>query len=393
MDEIKPQSTGTIIESNTKTIVPLSLDEIQIIKNRFNKRKKITWYIIVILFTVGLALSGFMLIYEIQETNRLNRTLTIDELKYSSSPNYGEISVPFDVGTGLALILLLVIVMFNQECGMALQNNNKIIYKGVVTKLSERSSVTGIGKNRNTNYYYYIYLGDISFVHNKLYFELNEGDTIEVHMSEKLGIIFYKNIVKNKAVAEAMPEVIAEHGPILEIKYKQEVKQRNEFMTDDECNALKAQKKKRTKRIIIVGAIITLLMGATAELNLFVDSYSLEDTIAWRIGFWGFPLAFFGLLFYRRTVALSKDIAVGEKIIISEKLINKEESYSDAAKEYTYTLNGIRENIEVSKEIFNSIGPGDDFEIHKTKIRGVFLELVIMKNNIKYDNPNIFKTK
>jgi hypothetical protein len=180
---------------------------------------------------------------------------------------------------------------------------------------------------------------------------------------------------------------------LLEIKYKQEVNQRIEFLNDDEIAALHALKKKRSLRILITGAIIILSMGATAELNLYIDSYNLAETIQWRLGFWGIPIAFFSLLLYRRTGPLAKDIKSGEKVIIVEKLTNKNQSYSDAAKAYTYTLKGIRETIEVSKEFYNTIGPGDDFEIHKSKIRYKLLKLVILKSGITYKNPDIFKSK
>jgi hypothetical protein len=47
----------------------------------------------------------------------------------------------------------------------------------------------------------------------------------------------------------------------------------------------------------------------------------------------------------------------------------------------------------VSKGFFDSISPGDDFEIHKTKVRKVFLQLIIMKSGMKYKNPEIIKSK
>jgi len=376
MNELKPQSSEAFMEKNSQEYIPLSAHDIQLIKTKFSKKRKVVYYWMFVFLIIGALVSLYALV------------------NYGAGYRLLENLIPFFVGIGLALICLLVIFNYNKQINLEFKNGRKCIYKGVVTKRFERSVQTGTGKNKSTHYYYYIYLGDICIEHKDLYYEIGVGDKIEVHISEKLGIIFYKNIVKNKAVADAMPEVIDKHGPLLEIKYKQEAKSRNEFLTDEEIAALEKQKKKRTNRILIVGIILLFGFGATAEFTLWVDPYySWDEILAFRVGFWGIPLAFFSLLFYRRTVPLSKDILSGEKTIISEKLINKEESYSDAAKAYTYNIKGIRENIAVSKEFFNSIGPGDDFEIHQTKIRNTFLVTVIMKNGIKYYNPNIFKTK
>ncbi len=375
MNELKPESSEAIIDRNSQEYAPLSPEDIQLIKTKFSKKRKVVYYCMTVFLVIGALVSTYAII------------------NYGAGYRLLENLIPFFVGIGLALICLLVLFNYNQEINLELKNSRKCIYKGVVTKRFEKSVQTGTGKNKNTNYYYYIYLGDICIEHKDLYFELSVGDKIEVHISEKLGIIFYKNIIKNKAVADAMPEVIDTHGPLLEIKYKQEVNHRIEFLNDDEITGLKAQKKRRTKRILIVGAIITLLMGATAELNLYIDSYWWNEIIMWRLGFWGIPLAFFSLLFYRRTIPLSKDIMEGKKIIISEKLINKEESYSDAAKAYTYNIKGIRENLAVSKEFFDSIGPGDDFEIHQTSVRNKLLSVVILKSSFSYKNHEIFKSR
>jgi len=374
MDEIKPNPGGQTIIGNSKEIAQLTSGDIQTIKGKFKKKRKIVYYCMLIFLTAGALVSAYALF----------------DYGFSRFENYA----PLIIGAVAVFICGLVLLMFKQEINLELKNNKKCIYRGVVSKRSETSTRFGVGNNKDTYYSNFIYLGDeIIFENKELYYEVNIGDTIDVQISEKLKIILYKKIQKMKQVADAMPEVINKHGPLLEIKYKQEVKSRIEFLNDDEIAALQVLKKRRSLRILITGAIIILLMGATAELNLYIDSYNVAETIQWRLGFWGIPLAFFSLLLYRRTGPLTKDIKSGEKLIIVEKLTNKNQSYSDAAKAYTYTLKGIRETIEVSKEFFNSIGPGDDFEIHRTKIRYAFLFVLIMKNGMRYNNPNIFKTK
>lgn len=375
MDEIKPTPGGQTIIGNSKEIAQLTSGDIQTIKGKFKNKRKIVYYCMLIFLTAGTLFSAYAL-YEYYGFSRFENL------------------VPFIIGIVAVLICCLVLVAFKQEINQEFKSNKKWIYRGVVSKRSEKSTHVGVGKNRDVYYSNFIYLGDeIIFENKELYYEVNIGDTIDVQISEKLKIVLYKKIEKAKSVKDALPEVIADYGIAQEIRHKQEQKSRVEFLNDDEIAALQALKKRRIRRILITGVIITLLMGATAELNLYIDSYNLEETIQLRLGFWGIPLAFFSLLYYRRTVPLAIEIKSGEKVIIIEKLTNKDEWYSDAAKAYTYTLKGIREKIEVSKEIFNSISPGDDFEIHKTKIRNAFLVLVILKNGAKYFNPKIFKTK
>ncbi len=372
MEETKPTPGGQTIMENSKEIAQLTASDIQVIKNKFKKKRTIVFYCMAIFFVAGALVSLYAVL----------------DYGFSRFENY----VPFIIGAVAVLICGLVLLMFNQEINLELNSNQKCIYRGVVSKRSETSTRTGFGKNRDTYYSYFISLGeDICFENRDLYFEINEGDTIDVQISEKLKIVLFKKIEKKKSIADAMTDVIDNHGPLLEIRYKQEAKFRIEFLNDEEIAALKVQKKKRTKRILIVGIILLFGFGATAEFTLWIDPYySWDEILAFRLGFWGIPLAFFSLLYYRRTVPLTKDIQSGEKVIIGEKLTNKDEWYSYTAKAYTYTLKGSREKIEVSKEIFNSIGPGDDFEIHKTKLRNTFLLMVIMKNGMKYKSPDIF---
>ena len=334
MEETKPTPGGQTIMENSKEIAQLTAGDIQTIKGKFKKKRKIVYYCMLIFLTAGALFSAYAL-YEYYGFSRFENL------------------VPFIIGIGAVLICFLVLVAFNQEINLELKSNKKCIYRGVVSKRSEKSTRVGFGKNRDVYYSNFIYLGDeIIFENKELYYEVNIGDTIDVQISEKLKIVLFKKIEKAKAVNDALPEVMNDYGIAQEIRYKQDLKSRIEFLNEGEIAALNALKKKRTLRIIITGAILTLLMGATAELNLYIDHYNLEETIQWRLGFWGIPLAFFSLLYYRRTVPLTKDIQSGEKVIIGEKLTNKDEWYSDTAKAYTYTLKGSREKIEVSKEIF-----------------------------------------
>jgi len=378
MNDSTTKSDDNFSVPSSKTTVQLAKEDILILKKRFNKKKKIFLYCIAIILVIGTAISSFAIISEY--------------LKYEYVDKIWEMLIPFFAGISLALFLLLGLVALIQENNIELKNGQKTIFKGIVTKRKEEIRRTMVGGKSENNYYYYIYLNDICFEHHDIYFEINEGDFIEIHLSEKLNLVLFKNIVKNKAIAEVIPETKEKFGIFDEVPHKHEVIKRSEYLTDDELSALIAQKHKRLKTIIPAAIILLIAFGTTAEIILWADSfYSLDEIIALRIGFWGVPLVFFLLLSYRKFVPLSNDIHKSEKIIICERLINKEETYRTAYHSYSYSIKGLEENLEVSKEIFDVLNPGIDFEVHRTSVRKKFLKLKIPSTGKYYNNPKIFK--
>jgi len=374
-----------ITKSKIKIIEPFTEDDIRLIRSNFSKKRKIVYYCMAVFFALGLMVSAFALFLEIQKARDIHDLV--------NSIRYWEVLIPFFIGTGAMIICLLVLVVFHQEINIELNNNKKCIYKGVVTKRSENAVRTGTGSNRDTQYYYHIYLGDISFEHEDLYFEINEGDTIDVQISEKLKIVLSKNITKNRRVAEVMPEIKETLGIFNIVESKHDVGKWTAPLTEEENEALKAQMQKISKRILSVAIILSLALGAAAEIILWHDHYyTWDQSLAIRLGFWGSPVAFLGLLLFRKLVPVLKDIHRGEKLIILEKVINKEEYKWASAQEVSYYINGLTEKTEVPHDIFNALGAGDDYELHKTITRGKLLVLVIPKSGIKYKNPDFFQT-
>jgi hypothetical protein len=373
MSEIKPTPGGQTIIDNSKEIAPLTASDIEIIKSKFKKKRKIAYYCMIIFLTAGILLT----------------TYAVTGYGFSRLENF----VPLIVGFVAVLICALVLVMFSQEVNLELKNNQKYLYKGIVSQRSEKSTRMGTGQNRQTYSDYFIWLGDeIRFEHQDLYFEVNVGDTIDVQISEKLKIVLYKNIQKKKSVSDVIPEVLADYGIVQEIKEKHQVKEREDFLSEDELTALKAQKHRRIKRILPVAIIFLFGFGICSEIILLDDYYSLDEILAIRIGFWGSPVAFFGLLLLRKLAGLSKDIKEGKKIIVTEKLINKDQYTWASSGETDYFVVGLTGKTRVSKEFFNSLTAGDDFELHKTKVRKKQLAALNPKSGIKYLNSEIFKT-
>lgn len=373
MEETKPTSGGQTILANTMEKAQLTASDIQLIKNKFKEKKKITYYCMLFFFIAGTLYSAYAL-YEYYGFSRIENL------------------IPFFIGTGAVLICALVLFTFNQEIGIELKNNKKIVYRGVVSKRSETATRFGVGKNRDTYYSYFIYLGeDIYFEHKDLYFEINVGDTIDVQISEKLKIILQKTIVKDKDVTDVAPEVIAQHGFFQEIREKHKVKERFEFLAENELEALKTQKKKRLNRILLFALIFLAGFGLTSEIVLWTGNYySFDEILAIRIGFLGSPLLFFALLLYRRIVPLTNDIKSGKKIIYLEKLINKDQYTWASTNETDYYLVGLQGKTTVSRELFSTLNAGDDFELHKTLIRRKLLYALNPKTQFRFYNPDIF---
>ncbi len=393
MDENRTQSDITDSTGSMKAVFPLTDEDIHLIKKSFSKKRKIVYYFMAGLFTIGTAISAVAIFIEIQSVNRLNSIAASHGQEMFYSVNYIERLVPFFAGAGIALILVLVLVMFSQELNIELNNNRKWIYKGVVTSRTEKSRYVGVGKNRETYYDYYIHLGDITFAHKDLYFELSDGDRIDVEVSEKLDIVLRKNIVSNRAVANVKPEKTGEFGIFDIVKNKYEVTIQTECMTSEELEALNSQMMRRLKRIMPVAVIFILSGGIACEINLWHDHYTWDQALAMRIGLWGGPIVFFGLLLYVKVLRLLQDIRRREKLIFSEKVIDKEERVWASTRESSYYIKGLKENTEVSKAVYDSMKAGDSYELHKTKIRKKFLSLVVPSTGVKYSDPDIFRTK
>jgi hypothetical protein len=372
MEETKPTSGGQTIMANTMEKAQLTAGDIQLIKNKFKRKQTITYYCMAVFFIAGALVTAY----------------AIMGYGFSRFENF----VPLIVGLVAVIICGLVLFTFNQEIGIELKNNKKIIYRGVVSKRSETATRTGAGKERDTYYSYFIYLGeDIYFEHKDLYFKINVGDAIDVQISEKLKIILQQNIVKDKDVTDVAPEVIAQHGIFQEIREKHKVEERVEFLSEEELAALKTQKKRRLKRILLFALIFLAGFGFTAEIIRSTGNfYSWEEILAIRLGFWGSPLLFFGLLFYRRIMPLTKDIKSGKKIIYLEKLINKDQYTWTSTNETDYYLVGLQGKITVSRELFNTLNAGDDFELYKTLIRRKLLYALNPKTQFRFYNPDIF---
>lgn len=390
MDDNRTQSDTEADDKNMKAVLPLTAEDVRLIKNSFSRKRKIVYYFMAALITIGTVVSLIAIYDETSSVNRLNSIAVANGEQAYFTVYYPELLIPFFIGTGIALVLILVLIMFNQELNIELNNNRKCIYKGVVTKRSEKATRLGVGDNRETYYDNYIYLGDICFEHKELYFEISEGDRIDVQISERLNIILHKNITKNKTVARLTPEKIGEAGHFDIVRGGQDVAKHTAPMTGDELEALVNLKQKRFKKILPVAVIFTLGLGITSEIILATGSYMLDEIIAMRGGLWGGPAAFFGLLLYWKVNLLSKDIRSGEKLIISEKVTDKEEYTWASTQKTSYYIKGLSEKTEVSKEVFDSLTAGDDYELHKTKLREIFLALVNPGAGMKYRNPDFF---
>lgn len=370
MDE--GQSAGNY-ENGTKAILPLTEEDIRIIRARFAQKRKIVYYFMTSLFSIGAVISAYAVYsYSIAGSIRSFRNFTINRGQdvlfniYYPDP---ELLVPFFIGAGLALFLVLVLVMFKQELNLELNNNKKRVYKGVVTGRLEQVSRSGVAGDRDNYSSYIIRLGDVSFEHKDLYFEAGEGDRIDVQVSEKLNIILHKNIIKNKTVAGLVPEKIGELGPFDIVRGGQDAAMKTIPLTDEELAALRDLQQRRKTRIFYVAVVFIFGMGITCEIVLYADRYTWDQALMMRLGFWGLPLAFFSLLFYLRAGLMSKDIQCGEKAVIMEKLVDKGIFSSERSGSTTYSIRGLSGRIEVSKEVYDNLKAGDCFEVHKTKAR------------------------
>jgi hypothetical protein len=390
MEEIKPTPGGQTITGNSKEDAALTASDIQLIKNRFKKNKKILWYIIIVLFFIGFAISAVAILNEVMEVNRLNsKGRVVDGTLMVFSVNYWEGLIPFGAGTGISLFFLFGIVATNQE-QKAILRDDKIIYKGIVSGRKETGSRRQDLGGRTESYYSYtVHLGDIYFTHEDLYHELDEGDTIEIHLRGY--IVLYKNIIKNKKVADLKPEVIADYGFAKLVIPKQKAEEKADYLTDEEMTALKKQKHRRLIRILPVAIVFVLGLGITCEINLWIDHYTWDESLGMRLGLWGGPLVFFGLIALRRLEPLSKDIKSGQKKIIFEKLMSKNERLWASSGEMSYYLHGLTGESEVSRIFYDSLSPGDDFLLHKTLARNKLLMAVNTKTNLTFYNPEIFK--
>lgn len=168
-------------ENGTEEIQPLTPEDVSVIRARFGKKKKIVYYFMAIFPAAGALLSAY----------------AVYDYGLSRLENF----VPFIIGVVAILVCSLILVMFNQELNLELKNNRKWIYKGMVTGRHESSIRSGVAGDRDKYTDYYIRLGDVSFVHKDIYFEVGVGDRIDVQVSEKLNIVLSKNIIKNPAVA------------------------------------------------------------------------------------------------------------------------------------------------------------------------------------------------
>lgn len=370
-------------ENGTKEIRPLTSEDINIIRARFAKKRKIVYYFMAGLFSIGSFISLIAIYSETSTVNRLNSGL--EEVLFHVY--YPELLIPFFVGAGLALFLVLVLIMFKQELNLELQNNRKWILKGVVTGRVETSTRSGVAGDRDNYSDYYIRLGDVTFEHKDLYFEVGEGDRIDVQVSEKLNIVLSKNIIKNPDVA-AMTQQQA--GSIFDAADAQKASTITVPMTGDELSSLKKLKQHRQRRILYVAAVFIIGLGVTCEIVLYYDKYTWDQVLMMRLGFWGIPMAFFGLLLYLRAGLISKDIQSGKKLIITERLVDKGIFSSERAGNTTYTIRGLSERTEVSKDVYDNLTAGESYEVHKTKARGRLLSVVIPSAGIIYKNPVIF---
>lgn len=151
------------------------------IRGHFRKKRRIVILVMAVLILVGLSFSGV-------ELSRLNGTISgldVNELL--------EALLPLIIALIFCAVGLLSIYSYSQKRKHEIRSNRKKIYKGVVTNLRQEQS-TPIPITDADRVGYRIDLGEVSLDHEELYYELKEGDEIEVHISDNLQLILFKNI-------------------------------------------------------------------------------------------------------------------------------------------------------------------------------------------------------